>query len=71
MPFVYKTNPDAEFARNKRKAIKQNNGYCLGVPKSAEWRCKCKKFVDQPNNGWCEEALFYKEWVEEEGRHAR
>lgn len=61
MAYRVTTNPDTEFARNKKKAIKKNNGFCLNCPKIEEWRCPCKAFREQDHDGWCGEGLYYKE----------
>lgn len=61
----YSLNPDEQFAKNKRKAIKKNNGFCPGCPKTEEFRCKCKKFVEQTHSGWCDAGLYYKEVISE------
>lgn len=62
----YSVNPDSQYAKNKKKAIKKNNGFCLGVPKTEENRCKCKKFREQQHEGWCDEGLYYKKFVDGE-----
>lgn len=67
MNAVYSLNPDTQFTKNKRKAIKQNNGFCPGCPKTSEFHCKCPKFVNQPYSGWCDVGLFYKEVFNDEG----
>ena len=58
-------NPDTEFAKNKRKAIKDNGGYCIGCPKTPEWKCQkhigCKAFQTMSHSGWCGEGLYYKD----------
>ena len=63
------TNPEPEFVRNKKKAIRDNGNYCVGCPKTPEWRCKgshyCKAFTEQKTTGWCAEGLYYKNMEEE------
>lgn len=53
------TNPDTEFTKNKKKAIKRNNGYCLNCPKIEDWKCPCKEFRERTTSGWCGEGLYY------------
>lgn len=58
-------NPDPGFVRSKRKAIKDNNGYCPNCPKTPEWKCHknsgCRAFREQAHTGWCAEGLYYKD----------
>lgn len=61
MTGTYTQNPDVEFARNKKKAIKKNNGFCPGSPHIEEYRCPCKAFREKSDSGWCGEALYYKQ----------
>lgn len=64
------TNPDEEYVRNKKKAIKKNNNFCPGMPKTEEWRCKgghyCKEFTDRITSGWCMACLYYKDMEHDE-----
>ena len=61
--FVLENNPDEEYFRKKKKMIKKNNGYCIGVPKTEEWKCPCKSFLEKQEEGWCGEGLFYKRFI--------
>lgn len=70
---VYTLTADTNYARNKRKAIKQNNGFCPNCPKTEAYRCKCEKFRNMDHDGWCDEGLYYKEFIkddEDEGDEA-
>lgn len=55
-------NPDQEYAREIKRRLKDNNGYCpCAVVKSKETRCKCKEFRDRVAAGIpgeCECGLY-------------
>ena len=57
-------NPDRAFVKGLKKRIKANSGYCPNCPKTEDWRCPCKAFREL-KEGWCEEALYYKQPEEE------
>jgi len=45
-------NPDEEYAREIRKILKANNGYCpCAVSKNEDTKCRCKEFRDQIERG--------------------
>ena len=45
-------NPDAAYAAEVRRQLKENNGYCpCALIKSKETKCRCKAFRDQVANG--------------------
>ena len=54
-------NPDSYFVKAKLKEIKSNNGYCPGCPKTKDYKCMCKKFIEMDYSGWCDEAVYYKD----------
>lgn len=46
------TNPDKEFARDIKKQLKANNGYCpCALEKNKDTKCICKEFRDMIKNG--------------------
>ena len=61
--YILENNPDDEYFRKKKKMIKKNNGYCIGVPKTEEWKCPCKPFREKQEEGWCGEGLYYKRFI--------
>lgn len=45
-------NPDDEYAKEVKKMIKDNNGYCpCKLVKTKDTKCKCKDFRDQVDAG--------------------
>lgn len=58
-----KINPDKDFVKDMRKAIKKNNGYCVcALEKTKDTRCMCKDFIEDTEPGnWCRCGLYYKE----------
>lgn len=45
-------NPDKEYARDVKKRLKDNGGYCpCQLVKNADTKCKCKLFRDQLSRG--------------------
>lgn len=57
-----KTNPDADFAREIKKDLKKNNGYCPNaMTKNKDTKCMCKEFREQNEKGYCRCGLYYKE----------
>jgi len=59
-----KVNPDKEFVKEMRDAIKQANGHCPCVPpnkRNKDTKCMCKNFVEEIESGYCHCGLYYKE----------
>lgn len=53
-------NPDTDFAKELRKKIKGNNGYCISkFVKNKDGKCMCKEFCEQ-EEGMCECGLYIK-----------
>lgn len=45
-------NPDAEYANEIKKRLKENNGYCpCSIVKNKDTKCRCKEFRDQIKRG--------------------
>lgn len=62
----YKTNPDEDFCKEVRAAIKANNGYCpCKFEHTKDTKCPCKNFRVETPDGYCECGLYYKEKEEE------
>lgn len=54
-------NPDAEYAREVKKKLKANNGYCpCSLIKNADTKCMCKEFREM-EEGMCGCGLYIKE----------
>lgn len=59
----YMKNPDEEFARNLKKRIKSNGGYCLNKAKGCkENKCPCAVFE---KTGDCECGLYVRSFFDE------
>jgi ferredoxin-thioredoxin reductase catalytic subunit len=57
-----KTNPDIEFVKEMKTALKNNNGYCPCSPqKTKDTKCMCKSFREQTEAGYCHCGLYFKE----------
>lgn len=57
-------NPDEEYAREVRAAIKKNGGYCCcKLVKNKDTKCMCKDFREQEEIGLCHCGLYYKEEI--------
>lgn len=57
----FQTNPDTDFVKEMKKAIKNNNGYCPNsFVKNKDTKCPCKNFREQIENGYCNCGLYYK-----------
>ena len=55
-----KINPDKEFVREMRKAIKDNNGYCpCKLEHTPDTKCMCKEFREM-EEGTCHCGLYTK-----------
>lgn len=58
-----KTNPDAEFVKEFRQELKNNNGYCpCRITKDESTKCMCKEFreqVERNEEGYCHCSLYY------------
>lgn len=58
---MIKENPDKEFVKEMKKAIKNNNGYCpCQIEKSPDTKCMCKEFREM-KSGMCHCGLYFKE----------
>lgn len=62
MNYIVKQNPDKEFAKELRAAIKKNNGYCpCKTAKTPDTKCMCKEFremIEQGEEGCCHCGLY-------------
>lgn len=53
-------NPDRDYAREIKKQIKDNNGYCpCRLTKSQDTKCMCKEFREM-KEGMCHCGLYIK-----------
>mgnify|MGYP004514432521 FL=1 len=53
-------NPDKEFVRDMRKALKDNNGFCpCALEKTEDTKCMCREFREMVN-GTCHCGLYTK-----------
>ena len=53
-------NPDAKHAREVRKGLMANNGYCpCALVKSEDTKCMCKEFREM-ESGTCRCGLYIK-----------
>ena len=58
---IIKQTDDKEFAREVRRKIKENDGYCpCKLEKNDDTRCICKEFVEQEELGACGCGLYIK-----------
>lgn len=58
------TNPDKEFVKEVKKAIKNNGGHCpCSLIKNKDTKCMCKAFREQEEEGYCTCGLYMKERV--------
>ena len=56
-----RVTPDAEYAAEVRRRIKENDGYCpCKIVKNEETKCMCKEFLEQ-EAGECHCGLYIKE----------
>lgn len=54
------TNPDKDFVKEMRKALKDNNGYCpCEIEKNDDTKCMCKAFREM-DEGTCHCGLYIK-----------
>lgn len=54
-------NPDKEYAREVKKMLKANNGYCpCSLEKNEDTKCMCKAFREM-DEGMCHCGLYIKE----------
>ena len=54
------TNPDIEYAKEVKKQLKSNSGYCpCKLEKTKDTKCMCKEFRDQ-KSGMCHCGLYIK-----------
>ena len=50
-------NPDKDFVREMKTALKANNGFCpCALEKSKDTKCMCKDFRDKVRNGYIGEC---------------
>lgn len=59
-----KVNPDKEFVKEMRDAIKKANGHCPCVPpnkRNQDTKCMCKNFLEEVESGYCHCGLYCKE----------
>lgn len=55
-----RTNPDREFVREMKKAIKNNNGFCPeALEKTKDSKCMCRDFREM-EHGTCACGLYTK-----------
>lgn len=55
-----KINPDKEFVREMKQAIKDNNGHCpCRIERSKDTLCMCKSFREM-DEGTCHCGLYIK-----------
>lgn len=53
-------NPDNEYAREIKKKLKNNNGYCpCALVKTPDTKCMCKEFREM-DEGMCHCGLYIK-----------
>lgn len=56
-----KQNPDREYAKEVRKKLKDNGGYCpCRLEKTPDTKCMCKEFRES-EEGMCHCGLYIKE----------
>lgn len=57
---IIKLNPDADFVKEFRKTLKENDGYCpCRAQKTIDTKCMCKEFRQQ-EEGPCHCGLYIK-----------
>lgn len=55
-----KLNPDRDFVRTMRQALKENNGFCpCSLERSEDTKCMCKEFREM-DAGVCHCGLYEK-----------
>lgn len=68
---MIRTNPDKDFVKEMRDALKKNNGFCpCNIHKNKDTKCRCKEFRDQiarGEEGFCHCGLY--EYVKEEAEY--
>lgn len=54
-------NPDKDFVKEMRDALKDNSGYCpCRIEKTKDTKCMCREFVESNESGYCHCGLYYK-----------
>ncbi len=54
-------NPDKDFVKEMRKALKDNNNFCpCAIHRNADTKCMCKEFREM-EEGMCRCGLYIKE----------
>ena len=54
-------NEDKELVAKIREGLKAKDGYCpCRIPKTEEFKCMCKEFLEQKEVGECGCGLYYK-----------
>ena len=54
-------NPDKDFVKEMRKALKDNNNFCpCAIQRNADTKCMCKEFREM-EEGMCRCGLYIKE----------
>lgn len=54
-------NPDAEYAKEVKRRVKENGGYCpCRLEKTKDTKCMCKEFREQEEPGFCHCGLYCK-----------
>lgn len=60
---IIRQTPDIEYAKEIRKKLKENNGYCpCRIDKTPDTKCMCKDFREQLDRGVageCRCELYY------------
>lgn len=60
-----KQNPDLVYAKEIRRQLKDNNGYCpCSIVKNEDTKCMCKEFREM-DEGMCHCGLYIK--IKDEG----
>lgn len=56
-------NPDKDFVKEVKKAIKDNGGHCpCSLIKNKDTKCICKEFREQDEEGYCKCGLYMKKF---------
>lgn len=57
--------PDEDYAKEMKKRLKQNNGYCpCRIVKTPDTKCMCREFreqIERGEPGMCHCGLYYAE----------
>lgn len=56
-------NPDADYVKEIKKRLKENNGYCpCKLERNPDTKCPCKEFrdmTDRGERGYCGCGLYF------------